>query len=75
MLKLRKLIRLMLVVLLLAAMIVPLAGAVGSGVTISGVAAPDGPAAQAGTVGEQPAAVIACQTGDPGTSGGGCGGG
>ena len=70
MLKSRTLIRLMLVVLLLAAMIVPLAGA-----AVSGVAATDGPAIQAGVTGEQPAAVIACTTGDPGTSGGGCGGG
>jgi hypothetical protein len=60
----------MLVVLLLAVMVVPLAGA-----AISGLAATDGSAVQAGVVSDQPTFVLACVAGDPGTSGSGCGGG
>jgi hypothetical protein len=70
MFKSRTFIRLMLVVLLLAVMVVPLAGA-----AISGLAATDGSAVQAGVVSDQPTFVLACVAGDPGTSGSGCGGG
>jgi hypothetical protein len=51
-------------------MVVPLAGA-----AVSGLAATDGSAVQAGVVSDQPTFVLACVAGDPGTSGSGCGGG
>ncbi|MFZ0543846.1 MAG: hypothetical protein WAM60_00310 [Candidatus Promineifilaceae bacterium] len=70
MLKSRTLVRLILVAVLLAIMVVPLMGA-----TVGHQAGTSSTTIQAGAPNEQPAAVIACNTGDPGTSGGGCGGG
>jgi hypothetical protein len=69
MLKSRTLLCLLLAVVLLAVMVVPLVGAAG------GFAAGESATIQARVFSGQPAAVIACVPGDPGTSGGGCGGG
>jgi hypothetical protein len=69
MLKSRTHLCLLLAVVLLAVMVVPLMGAAGS------LAAVESNTIQAHVFTGQPAAVIACIPGDPGTSGGGCGGG
>lgn len=70
MLKSHTFIRLVLVAVFLAVMVVSLTGGV-----VGSQTAVESDTIQAGIYGEQPAAVIACTTGDPGSSSGGCGGG
>jgi hypothetical protein len=68
MLKPRTLLRVLLVFVLLAAIVVHLVGA-DNNATVNDATI------QSDVTSDQPSGVIACNTGDPGSSSGGCGGG